>query len=109
MLGVLTAIADYILRQRASDHVSVITDVLLGVEIAPELQQADEGQQADKEAHDAKHRGQRSPPFGIGADLFLRQVMPPFATGSGIAIESPPDRRLAAIWLPPSRHPMAIC
>ena len=73
VLGVLVAISDYLLRQKASDHISTITEVLLGIESAPDLQQGDEGELAQKAAHDAKHAGQRSPQYGIGADLFLKQ------------------------------------
>ena len=74
VMGAMCAAADYVLRQRAVDRTSIITQVLLGEEIEPELQQLNQDELQAATHRKAKQGFQKAVPFGIAADLFLKQV-----------------------------------
>ena len=74
VLGAMSAAADYVLRQKAVDRTSVVTQVLLGEEVEPELQQLNQDEAQAKEHRRAKAGYQSAQPFGLAAELFLKQA-----------------------------------
>ncbi|KAL1524752.1 hypothetical protein AB1Y20_019635 [Prymnesium parvum] len=74
VLGAMAAGADFILRQRASDRTSIVTLVLIGEDIEPELQQLNSDELMAAAHRTAKQGYQGAQPFGLAAELFLKQA-----------------------------------